>query len=183
MDPQLFSWILSIMGGLFAFVAIFTALETFYVQDWLGKSSSADAAYNKVKKLQRNKDHSLSDDDDRTLQGSRSRIGDAVTLFPGVLVGFFAVVGLATTAISMYFYSAVSSVVGTGTLYWAGGLALGLLFGAIFVVAVYSFIRLWRIKTRSKEVEEFAMNHGHTTLADARAKLVQDRQNAREELS
>jgi len=107
------------------------------------------------------------------LQSSRQIIKDAVDLFPGALVAFFAVVGLITTAISVVFYSAASSAVSSGMLYWAGLSALVLLSAAILVVVIYSFFKHSRIKSKSEEVEEFAdPTKKYETLREAREALL-----------
>jgi len=178
LDPELFSWILSVLGALLAFVAIFTALETFYVQDWLAKSSVAEAAYTKVDDLAREVDDntkeikSLGNDDKRVLDSSQAKINDAASLFPGALVAFFAVIGLATTTIAAWFYSVVSSAVDSGILYFGGFAALIMLFVAILFVVLYSFLKHSKIKEQALEVEKFAKEtKKYTRLEDVRKEM------------
>jgi multisubunit Na+/H+ antiporter MnhC subunit len=151
-----FNWILSLLGGFLSFLAVYVALETFFIQNWIALANKAKVAYSAISDLRRD----FGARDSNILESGYRQIGDAIELFPSALILFSLVLSLTTIAISLVFYvyswSFICENVSFRNLLGVLGLLAFLTFSIMIIaLSVYSFNELRKLKDRHRKVRLF----------------------------
>ena len=165
MSEREFSWILSLLGGFLSFIAIYVALETFFIQNWLAGANRAKVAYRTISDLRRD----FSAKERSILVSEFRQIGVAIQLFPRALILFSLIVSLSTIAISVVFYAYAWSYISENVNFRNSLGVLGLLAFLIFsmmivVLSAYSFNEMRKLKDKHRKVQLFKDREEYRSL-------------------
>lgn len=160
-----FNWILSLLGGFLSFLAIYVALETFFIQNWLALANKAKVVYSTISDLRRD----FSARDRNALESGCRQIGVAIQLFPTALILFSLVVSLSTAAISVVFYvyawSYICENVSFRNFLGVLGLLAFITFSIMIIVfSLYSFSELRKLKEKHRRVHLFKEREEYRSL-------------------
>lgn len=167
MSDMEFNWILSLLGGFLSFLAIYVALETFFIQNWLALANKAKVAYSAISDLRRD----FSARDRSILENGYRQIGVAIELFPKALILFSLIVSLTTVLISLVFYvhawSFICENVSFRNLLGVLGLIAFLTFSIMIVLfSLYSFSELRKLKEIHRRVHVFKEGEEYRSLEE-----------------
>jgi hypothetical protein len=154
LQDQTFSWVLSVFGGLLSFIAIFVALETFFIQDWLGSAGRAQAAYKEIEGLPK----PLTANEQRALSNGQHKMEEAIDFFPGLMVAFLTIVSLVAIVVAASFYWKSSEFVDITYLFWFGIMMLSLLAVVVVTLGTYSFYQLGQLKNGLEKLKTLEEN-------------------------
>lgn len=162
-----FNWVLSLLSGFLSFLAIYVALETFFIQNWLALVNKAKVAYRMISDLRRD----FNSRDKNILESSCRQIEVAIQLFPKVLILFSLVISLSTILISLVFYAYAWSYICENVSFRNLLGALGLLAFSIFlimitVLSLYSFNEVEKLKKKHKKAQTFKKKDEYKSLHD-----------------
>jgi len=163
MGDQLFTWLLSVFGALLSFVAIFVALETFFIQDWLSKVNSARVAFFDINGLSR----PLTVENQRTISSGQHKIEEALNSFPEYMMPLLTIVSLTAILVAIVFYWDTSASVGTVAVFWIGLIVPALLALIVIAFASYSYFQRHRLGKWVRLVKRFAETPSIRTLKEA----------------
>ena len=161
---------MSVISALFSFVAIFVALEMFFVQGWLTFSNNAKAAYQRITRIRR----PFGPYDKNTIAQNYSQIELSVQLYPKVLIIFSFLISVSTILICLVFYFTAWTYVNYNILGSLGFVALGFLALVVVILSVYSWHELRAIDWKRRIVHEFLRNDVYITVEEVANKLTRD---------
>ena len=160
---QLSDWLLSVFGGLLSFIAIFVALETFFLQDWLSVAGRAQNAYKEIGELRR----PLTGDQQSILNRGLQRIQEAVDDYPKFMAIFLDVVSLSTLVVAASFCLFSSEIVSVPSLFFWSGMVVDWLVAAVVIaLGLYSYSQQRGLMLALPKVKKFHENTSTVKLAD-----------------